>query len=82
MRRPLIGGKDFNISIGQGEQAQGGVKEAYPREGVRVFFFGKKEENECGREELVLMCEKMFFKINKKNYVCKQKTWKEVVCSK
>ncbi len=25
MRRPLIGGKDFQPSIGQGEQTQGGV---------------------------------------------------------
>jgi hypothetical protein len=36
MKRPLIGGKDFNISIGQGEQPQG----------VGVFLFQKKEENE------------------------------------
>jgi hypothetical protein len=27
MKRPLIGGKDFNTSIEQGEQAQGGVKD-------------------------------------------------------
>ncbi len=27
MRRPLIGRKDFKTSIGQGEQAQGGVME-------------------------------------------------------
>ncbi len=25
MKRPLIGGKDFQPSIGQGKQAQGGV---------------------------------------------------------
>ncbi len=42
MRRPLIGRKDFNTSIGQREQAQGGVKEAYQERGVDVFFF--KEE--------------------------------------
>jgi len=29
MRRPLIKGKDFKTSIGQGEQAQGKVIEAY-----------------------------------------------------
>jgi len=29
MRRPLIGGKDFEASIGQGEQAQRKVMEAY-----------------------------------------------------
>jgi hypothetical protein len=61
MRRPLIRGKDFNTSIGQGEQAQGGVKEVYQGRGVRVFFRKKKEENECGRKKLVLMCEKMLF---------------------
>jgi hypothetical protein len=29
MRRPLIEGKDFEASIGQGEQAQGKVMQAY-----------------------------------------------------
>jgi len=29
MRRPLIRGEDFEASIGQGEQAQGKVMEAY-----------------------------------------------------
>jgi hypothetical protein len=71
MGRPLIGGKDFNISIGQGEQAQGGV---------RVFFVRKKEENECGREKIVLMCEKMLFM--EKKIVFKQRAWKEIVCGK
>jgi hypothetical protein len=33
MRRSLIGGKDFEISIGQGEQAQGKVMEAYQGRG-------------------------------------------------
>jgi hypothetical protein len=69
MRRPLIGRKDFNTSIGQGEQTQGGVKESYQGGRIHVFFFRKKkEENECGREELILMCEKMLF-MDKKNYV-------------
>jgi hypothetical protein len=80
MRRPLIGGKDFNTSIGQREQAQGGVKEAYQGRRVRVFFWGKKEENECEREKLVLMCEKMLFM--EKKIMCKQRAWKEVMCSK
>ncbi len=31
MKRPLIGGKDFEASIRQGEQAQGKVMEAYQR---------------------------------------------------
>ncbi len=34
MRRPLIGGKDFQPSIGQGEQAQGGVIGGLSREVV------------------------------------------------
>ncbi len=42
MRRLLIRGKDFNTSIGQGEQAHGGIKEAYYRGGVRVFFSQKE----------------------------------------
>jgi hypothetical protein len=33
MRRPLIGGKDFEASIGQGEQAQRKVMEAYQGRG-------------------------------------------------
>ncbi len=34
MKRLLIGGKDFQPSIGQGEQAQGGVIGGLPREVV------------------------------------------------
>jgi hypothetical protein len=37
-----IGRKDFNTSIRQGEQAQGGVKEAYQERGVHVFFLEEK----------------------------------------
>jgi hypothetical protein len=33
MRRPLIGGEDFEASVGQGEQAQGKVMEAYQGRG-------------------------------------------------
>ncbi len=36
--------------------------EAYQRRsGILCVFWGKKEENECVREELVLMCEKVLF---------------------
>jgi hypothetical protein len=31
MRGPLIRGKDFEVSIGQGKQAQGKVMEAYQK---------------------------------------------------
>jgi hypothetical protein len=36
MRRPLIGGKDFEASIGQGEQTQGKVMEVY--QGKKKYF--------------------------------------------
>jgi hypothetical protein len=36
MRRPLIGGKDFEASIRQGEQVQGKVMEAY--QGREEYF--------------------------------------------
>jgi hypothetical protein len=36
MKRPLIGGEDFEASIGQGEQAQGKGMKAY--QGRRKFL--------------------------------------------
>jgi hypothetical protein len=47
MKRPLIEGKDFQPSIGQGEQAQGGLIGGLSR-GVAlcVCFLEEKEENE------------------------------------
>jgi hypothetical protein len=45
MRRPLIGGKDFDASIGQREQAQGKVMKAYQgREEDLVLGEGKGRE--------------------------------------
>jgi len=41
MRRPLIGGKDFQPFIGQGEQAQGGVIRGLPRKLVFLCVFFK-----------------------------------------
>jgi hypothetical protein len=42
MRRPSIEGKDFEASIGQGEQVQGKVMEAYQgREEYLVLGKGK-----------------------------------------
>ncbi len=62
MRRPLIGGEDFETSIGQREQAQGKVMKAYQVEGiVCVFFFGRRRRRRkvWGKKKgLVLMCEK------------------------
>ncbi len=44
MRRPLIEGKDFEASIGQGEQVQGKVMEAYQgREQYFVLGEGKRK---------------------------------------
>jgi len=40
MRRPLIGRKDFQPSIGQGEQAQGEVIGGLPKVVVFCVFFG------------------------------------------
>jgi len=42
MRGPLIGGKDFKASIGQGEQAQGKVMEAYQRKEEYLVWKKKK----------------------------------------
>jgi hypothetical protein len=45
MRRPLIGGKDFEASIGQGEQTQGKVMEAYQRR-KKYLVLGEREGRE------------------------------------
>jgi len=42
MKRPLIGGEDFETSIGQGEQAQGKDMEAYQ---------GRKKSLRLGKEK-------------------------------
>jgi len=39
MKRPLIQGKDFQPSIGQGEQAQGGVIGDLPKEVIFCVYF-------------------------------------------
>ncbi len=76
----------FPTSIGQGEQSQGGVLEAYQeREGYLVFSWKEKEEKESMEKILVLMWEKVLF-MKRKN-MCKQEhgrklcvtsTWSEV----
>jgi hypothetical protein len=55
MRGSLIGEKDFQHSIGQGEQAQGGVLEVYQGgKGVSCVFWGKKKilkgKGKCEKE--------------------------------
>jgi hypothetical protein len=57
MKRPLIGRKDFKTSIGQGEQAQGGVMGGLQRK-ILCVLGEEKEEDECVRKKIVVMCEK------------------------
>jgi hypothetical protein len=55
MRRPLIRGEDFQASIGQGEQVQGGVMGGLPRRWMVCGFFEPKEtreEKECVKEDI------------------------------
>jgi hypothetical protein len=44
MKGPLIGGKDFEASIGQGEQVQGKVMEAYQRREEYLVWEKKKKK--------------------------------------
>ncbi len=48
MRRPLIGGKDF--------EAQGRSRRFTKEGGVSCVEERRKEENECVNKRLVLMC--------------------------
>jgi hypothetical protein len=57
-------------SIGQGKQIQGRVMENVGGKKIYRVFSLEEEENECVRENLVVMCEKVLFMEVK---VCKQK---------
>jgi hypothetical protein len=64
MKRPLIRGKDFQTSIGQGEQAQVGVMGGLLKGVVScVFFFSKEKRGKMSvwEKKLILMCERMLF---------------------
>ncbi len=52
MRRPLIGGEDFQTFIGQGEQAQRGVMGGLPSGWMGVFFLARRNKGGEG------MCER------------------------
>jgi hypothetical protein len=67
-------------NFGQGEQAQGGVMGSLPGK-ILCVFREKKEEDECVRKKLVIMCGENVVREKKQN-VCKQRAWEEVVCSK
>ncbi len=73
MRGPLIGGKDFQTSIGQGKQAQGGVLEVYQgREEYLMFLVEeKKKEKERMEKILMFMWEKVLFM---KRKICANKS--------
>jgi hypothetical protein len=63
MRRPLIGGEDFEASIRQGEQVQGKVMEAYQGKGesLRLGKGKTKRRNVWEKKKLVLLCGKVLF---------------------
>jgi hypothetical protein len=70
----------FLTSIGQGEQSQGGVLEAYRgREGYLVFCGWKRGEGKYGKEISSYVRKGVVHE--KKKYV-QTKAWKEVVCHK
>ncbi len=68
------------LPLDKGNKLKEGSRRLTKEEEFMCFFRKRKEENECGKEELVLMREKMLFM--EKKIVCKQITWKVVVCSK
>jgi hypothetical protein len=74
-------GRISKLPLDKENKLKEGSWEAYQKKEwtLCVFFWGKKEDNEYVRGELILMCERMLF-IKKK--VCKQRAWKEVVCNK
>jgi hypothetical protein len=47
MRRPLIGARDFEVFIGQGEQAQGRSWRLTKGEGILCMWGKKKKRMKC-----------------------------------
>jgi hypothetical protein len=64
----------------RGTSSRRGQRGLPRRRSLCIFFWKKEEEIACERKELVFMCEKVMFM--GKKIVCKQRAWKEVVCSK
>ncbi len=77
MRRPLIRTKDFKVFIGQREQAQGRSWRLTKGEGIVCMWKRKKEEEVRGR----FFSSYVWRGVHGKG-VCKNQTWKEVVCNK
>jgi len=61
MKRPLIGARDFEAFIGQGEQAQG-KSWRLTKEEIFCVCMGRRKKRGGGsvRKELVLMCGEVF----------------------
>ncbi len=72
----MIGARDLEASIGQGEQAQG-VMEAHQGRGNVCMWKSKKEEEEECEEDwlLVLMCAR----IKHGGDMCKNQAWRNCV---
>jgi len=74
----LIGAKDFKAFIGQRKQAQRRSWRLTKEEGIVCMWKGKKEEEEVrGR----MFSPYVWRSVHGKE-VCKNQTWKEVVCNK
>ncbi len=58
-------GKILILPLDKGNKLKEGSRRLTKKEELMCFFLKKKEENECGREELILMCEKVFMKKRK-----------------
>jgi len=62
MRRPLIRRKDFQISIRKRKTSSRRGHGGLPNGKGSILRFGKeKEENECVKKRLILMCGKVLF---------------------
>jgi hypothetical protein len=65
-------GRISTTSNKQGEQVQGGVMGSLGEKNFFILCFSwEKEDNECVRGKLVIMCEEVLFM---ENNVCKQKS--------
>ncbi len=74
-------GRISKLSLDKGNKLKEGSWEAYQVGGWCVFFWPKrrKEEKECVKEDINSY---VWRKVVHGKNVCKQRAWKEVVCSK
>jgi hypothetical protein len=54
-------GRILILPLDKGNKLKEGSRRLTKEEEFMCFFWKKEEENECEREELVLMCEKKLF---------------------